>query len=48
MKLADGVTIHTGGRVFTGEIPDDRLPKGLKEKLESKVAKPAKKSAKAK
>lgn len=27
MKLADGVTIHTGGRKYKGEIPDNMLPK---------------------
>jgi hypothetical protein len=26
MKLADGVTVHTGGRVYKGEIPDDKIP----------------------
>ena len=46
MKLPEGVTVHAGGRVYRGEIPDDRLPKGLKKKLEAK--KPAKPAAGAK
>ena len=40
MKLPDGMTVHVGGRVYTGEMPDDKAPKGLKKKLESK-GKPA-------
>ena len=47
MKLPEGVTVHAGGRVYKGEIPDDRMPKGLKKKLEGKDAKPVKKSVKA-
>lgn len=27
MKLADGVTIHVGGRKYKGELPDNMLPK---------------------
>ena len=27
MKLADGVTIHIGGRKYKGEMPDNLLPK---------------------
>ena len=27
MKLADGVTIHIGGRKYKGELPDNLLPK---------------------
>lgn len=27
MKLADGVTIHIGGRNYKGEMPDNLLPK---------------------
>ena len=34
MKLPDGVTIHTGGRKYKGEIPETVIPKAVKKKLE--------------
>lgn len=30
MKLPDGVTVHTAGQKFEGEIPDDLCPEHLK------------------
>lgn len=29
MKLPDGVTVHTGGQVYKGEIPDEVCPENL-------------------
>ena len=49
MKLPDGVTIHSGGRVYKGEIPDSCVPKKLnKAKLNKKLKaqEEARKSAK--
>lgn len=38
MKLPDGVTVHAGGRVYKGEIPDDKVPAKLnKTKLNKRV-----------
>lgn len=38
MKLPDGVTIHAGGRVYEGEIPDNMVPKGInKAKITKKL-----------
>jgi len=41
MKLADGVTIHIGGRKYKGEMPDNLLPKDpvAKKKMVDKQAK---------
>ena len=41
MKIADGVTIHIGGRVYKGEMPDNMLPKDpdAKKKMVDKQAK---------
>lgn len=38
MKLPDGVTLHTGGRKYKGEIPDNCVPKKLnKAKLNKRL-----------
>ena len=49
MKLPDGVTIHAGGRVYKGEIPDDKVPAKLNKakinkrlKAQEEAKKPAK------
>lgn len=50
MKLADGVTVHIGGRKFKGEMPDNMLPKDpdAKKKMVDKQAKAIKAQEKAK
>ena len=50
MKLADGVTIHIGGRKYKGELPDNLLPKDpvAKKKMVDKQAKKIKAQEKAK
>ena len=48
MKLPDGMTVHVGGRVYEGEMPDDKAPKGLKKKLEGASSKPDKPAGKTK
>ena len=49
MKIADGVTVHIGGRVFKGEMPDNMLPKDpvAKKKMVDKQARKIKAQAKA-
>ena len=50
MKLADGVTIHIGGRKYKGELPDNLLPKDpdAKKLIVDKQAKKIKVQEKAK
>lgn len=31
MKLKKGTTVYIGGKVFKGEVPDELLPKTVKE-----------------
>ena len=50
MKLADGVTIHIGGRKYKSELPDNLLPKDpvAKKLIVDKQAKKIKVQEKAK
>ena len=39
MKLPEGMTVHTGGRVYKGEIPDNRVPAKLPKTKINKLIK---------
>ena len=47
MKLPDGMTIHTGGRVYRGEIPENRIPAKLPKTKINKLLKAQEKPVKA-